>query len=142
VMIPDLRAPDAMYRAHCHSSFSRSKLYSRAGRPVDAGKQDAFEKLCEWLEVTDIEMLTVKELVEKAKEFGGRDTVTYSEKMLQEKLQKRYGDHFFIGKRCGRNNVVCWRDMASYIVNDKWYADKKNNIEDDSERIVIAAAKL
>jgi hypothetical protein len=38
--------------------------------------------------------------------------------------------------------VVCWRDMASYIVNDKWYADKKNNVEDDSERIVIAAAKL
>jgi hypothetical protein len=70
MMIPDLRAPDAVYHAHCHSSFSRSKLYSRAGRPVDAGKQDAFERLCEWLEVTDIEMLTVKELVEKAKGYG------------------------------------------------------------------------
>jgi hypothetical protein len=43
---------------------------------------------------------------------------------------------------CRRSNIVCWQDMASFIVNDKWFADQKNTVEDDSVRIVIAVAKF
>ena len=32
--------------------------------------------------------------------------------------------------------------MASLIINDKWYEAKRDNIEDESERIVLAAAKI
>ena len=32
--------------------------------------------------------------------------------------------------------------MASYIVNDKWYSERKQDIEEEAERIVIAAAKI
>ena len=32
--------------------------------------------------------------------------------------------------------------MARYIINDKWYAEKKTNVEDGAERIVTAAAKI
>ena len=32
--------------------------------------------------------------------------------------------------------------MARYIINDKWYAEKKTNVEDEAERIVTAAAKI
>ena len=39
-------------------------------------------------------------------------------------------------------NVVCFRDMASLIINDKWYEAKRDNIQDESERIVLAAAKI
>jgi hypothetical protein len=28
-------------------------------------------------------------------------------------IAEEYGDHFFIGRRFGLNNVVCWHDMAS-----------------------------
>ena len=42
----------------------------------------------------------------------------------------------------GRENVVCFRNMAKYIINDKWYTGKKENIEDEAERIVVTAAKI
>ena len=32
--------------------------------------------------------------------------------------------------------------MARYIINDKWYAQKKTNVEDEAERVVTAAAKI
>jgi hypothetical protein len=32
--------------------------------------------------------------------------------------------------------------MASYIVNDCWYNEPKSIVEDDGERIALAAAKL
>jgi len=32
--------------------------------------------------------------------------------------------------------------MASYTVSDKWYEERERNIDDESERIVVAAAKL
>ena len=31
---------------------------------------------------------------------------------------------------------------ASYIINDKWYSEKKEDIQEEAERIVIAAAKI
>ena len=32
--------------------------------------------------------------------------------------------------------------MAKYIINDKWYTGKKENIEDEAEGIVFTAAKI
>ena len=32
--------------------------------------------------------------------------------------------------------------MVKYIINEKWYSEKKGNIEDETERIVITAAKI
>ena len=32
--------------------------------------------------------------------------------------------------------------MASYIINDKWHSEKKENIEEEAKCIVCAAAKI
>ena len=32
--------------------------------------------------------------------------------------------------------------QSTYIINDKWYTGKKENIEDEAERIVVTAAKI
>ena len=66
----------------------------------------------------------------------------YYVKRLKQKLQYCYRDHLFFAEVNGRKNVVCFRDMASLIINDKWYEAKRDNIEDKSERIVLAAAKI
>ena len=50
--------------------------------------------------------------------------------------------HLFFAKVNGRKNVVCFRDMTSLIINDKCCEAKQDNIEDKSERIVSAAAKI
>ena len=39
-------------------------------------------------------------------------------------------------------DLICFKDMANYIISDKWYTEKKSDIEDETERIIIAASKL
>ena len=47
----------------------------------------------------------------------------------------------FFAEAEGHENVVCFRNMAKYIINDKWYTGKKDNIEDEAEYIAVTAAK-
>ena len=42
----------------------------------------------------------------------------------------------------GRKNVICFKEMCSFIVSDKWYSERNSDINDDSDRIVKAATKL
>ena len=72
---------------------------------------------------------------------GGSNDV-YSVKRLKQKLQDKYKDFIFFAEVQGRKNVVCLRNMADCIINDKWYEAKKQNIQDESERIVACAAKI
>jgi len=61
---------------------------------------------------------------------------------LKANLEAKYDDHLFFAEVRGKRNVICFRNMASCIINEKWYSDRKSKIEDESLRIVIAAAKL
>jgi hypothetical protein len=39
-------------------------------------------------------------------------------------------------------NIVCFSSLRAWIVNDKWYIDRLQYVNDENERIVKAAAKL
>ena len=41
-----------------------------------------------------------------------------------------------------RAKVVCFKDLASYLVNAKWYTERKTNTADESKRIIQTAAKI
>ena len=73
--------------------------------------------------------------------FSGNDNV-YSIKWLKTLLIKKYGDHLCFAGQDGKADLICFRDMASYIINDKWYTEKKNNIKDETNRLIVAVAKL
>ena len=70
-------------------------------------------------------------------EFSGRLDV-YTPKQLKQKL---HGDFIFFAEVEGRGNVLCFRNMASYIIADKCHSEKKEDIE-EAEHIVCAAAKI
>lgn len=74
--------------------------------------------------------------------LAGQGSEIYSERHLKDKLLKRYADHLVLGQAAGRQNVVCFRNMASTVINDKWYNDRENSLEAESQRIVLTAAKL
>ena len=38
--------------------------------------------------------------------------------------------------------MICFKDMVSYIVSDTWYTKRKEDINDEVERIIKTAAKL
>ena len=42
----------------------------------------------------------------------------------------------------GRHNVVCFRNKANYTINEKWYTNERDTVEDETERIVKTAARL
>jgi len=52
----------------------------------------------------------------------------------------RYGDHVFFSSLPGKRNILCFKDMCSYIINE--YHDRLSHADDDSERIVKLAGKL
>ena len=101
---------------------------------------DNFNALCKWLE-REAELHTIRELHSKMIEISGSDDVYYV-KRLKQKLHDRYKDFVFFADIDGRKNIVCIRSMANFIVNKKLYDEKLQNIEDESDRIVLAAARI
>ena len=141
-------APEAFYHKTCHARFCSSKdLTSPSekrkslGRPQKHSMLSAFNNYCDWLE-KEVELYTLGELHEPMTEMNENENEdAYSVKRLKQKLQDRSRDHLFFAKINGRKNVVCFRDMASLITHDKWY-ESNGDVEDRSERIVLAAAEI
>ena len=143
----DLVASEAVYHTACHRSFCHVKqadveLGCSAGRPEDPAKSDSFKKICAYLEAADDQLCAVSDLLQILQDMGETGEVAYSLRHLKRKLEETYGDHIFFSEVSGRKNVICFRDMASHIITDKWYRDRHSCVEDDSQRIITAAAKL
>ena len=48
----------------------------------------------------------------------------------------------FFAEINGRKNVACFRGVANHIINDKWYKDRKSNVDDEAEHLVKTVAKI
>lgn len=131
----DLVAAEAIYNSNCHSRFIPLKTLSTTpgntikGRPEDQEMRQWFEMLCNWLEAslpanriasrnTDADLYTLSELHGKMTEFCGGSDV-YTIKRLKQKWQDRYQDFVFFADVEERSNVVCFRNMAKYIISEK-----------------------
>ena len=99
-----------------------------------------FENLCHWLEVEGgTELFTLSELHEKMKELASGSEV-YTIKRLKQKLLYHYKDVIFFAEVKGHHNVVCFRNMAKHIISEKWYMERKDNVEEETECIIKTAA--
>ena len=100
-----------------------------------------FNILVEWLESeSGAELYTITELHFKMIEFSDGADV-YTIKRLKQKLQELYQEHIFFANVEGRENVVCFKNMAKYIINEKWQSSR-DSMEDKAEWIVSTAAKI
>ena len=143
----DLVAAEAIYHANCYSRFLLNKVQNASatsvvGRPQDKEMLHWFKMLCEWLESNpDAELYTLTELHAKMVEISDGGEV-YSLKRLKQKLHEHYEHFIFFAEVEGRGNVLCFKNMANSIINDKWYSERKKDTEKEIERIVIAAAQI
>ena len=145
----DLVQAEGRYHGECKTLFHLKALTPETvtstgtkGRKVDVDAECYFEEACSYLENV-AEVMSLQELHRKMTELAGSSAdKVYSSKWTKEKLKKKYGDHLFFAEINGKPNMICFKDMASYIINEKWYADKEANIHDETERIVTTAAKL
>ena len=62
--------------------------------------------------------------------------------MAENKAQKQIWERDFSAELQGKTDVVCFRDSVEFIINDKWYESKKENITEAAESIVKRAAKI
>lgn len=100
-----------------------------------------FKVLVEWLESeSGAELYTLTELHSKMVEFSNGDDV-YTIKRLKQKLQEHYKEHIFFANVEGRENIVCFKNMATYIITEKWQSSR-SSIEDEAAWIVSTAAKI
>ena len=144
----DLHAADAVYHHKCYRNFSRQQLSGegscnrRAGRPIAQSVSDAFESVCELLERSDCELYSISDLVDKMACVCNEPDKVYTTTHMKRKLQARFGEDIFFADMDGRHNVVCFKNVAKRLINDKWYADRDCDLGRESERIVETAAKL
>ena len=143
----DLVADEAVYHKEYLTRFmlnwpSFEAQNKPKGRPVDQNMLQSFEMLCIWSKVeADAELYTVTELYKKMTELGNREAV-YRTKWLKTELKEKYKDSLYFTEINGRSDVVCFSNMANYIVNDKWYESRKSDKTKKAERIVITVAKI
>ena len=82
-----------------------------------------------------IDLYTVSDLYKKMEELGTGDV--YAEKYLKQKLQQHYGDHVvFASSKGPHKDVVCFCNMADYIISDKCYIDRRRDATAESRRQV------
>jgi hypothetical protein len=86
-------------------------------------------------------LYTISELHSIIQYFVGKDDVN-SERHMKDLLIARYSDHLVLSQVAGHTDVVCFKDMASTVLNEKWYSDRCSDEYSEQERIVVAAAKL
>ena len=127
-----------MYHSACMAKFSKKTDSGKDDRPINKEKVRYSEMLCEWLEKDgNCELYTLQELFTKMEELNSENASTYSKKSLQSKLKGKYRDHIYFTNLPGRSNIVCFRDMASYIL-----CEQKRKTGETEESIITAAAKL
>ena len=81
-----------------------------------------FDQTCEWLK-NENNLFTLKDFEDQMKVFADGEEV-FGAKWIKKKLQEKYSDNIFFAEVAGRKNVICFKDMASYIVSDTWYAER------------------
>ena len=110
------------------------------GRPMSNIKRHEFEQLCQWME-NEIELISLADAHKKMLELAGNSEV-YTRKWLKKSLESKYGDDIFFTEIDGKSNVICFKNLAKRIVTNMWHHERRENIEDECERIISAAAKL
>ena len=148
----DLVAEEAIYHKNCLTRFKKGLSVgtgeNATGRPENKTAMEVFDKLCDRLESScEKELYTLDDMCEIMSKMKPCETeldgdAVYSKKHVKNLLIDRYGEHIFFAEIRGRKNVICFREMCSYIVSEKWYNSRQSNYEDEHARIVVSAAKL
>ena len=118
-----------------YKELSAIKAPTISGRHSDEEKTKWFELPCDRLDsAAGAEMCTLKDLHNKMAEISGRSEI-YSMIRMKQKQLEHYDDSTFFAEVGGCDNVVCFRNVDYKI-------DKKDSIEDEAERIVVASDTL
>jgi hypothetical protein len=64
----------------------------------------------------------------------------YSVVLLKQLLKAEYGSNIIFSNESGLQDNIGFTSLASAVMRDKWYDQRKPDIADESTRVVVAAA--
>ena len=62
------------------------------------------------------------ELVEETNDF-------YTKRWLKTKLEIKYWELAMFTEASGKPNIVCFKNMTEFVVNDKWFPEREENTQ-------------
>ena len=151
----DLHAADCVYHLVCDLNFRTgwgiplrfrevpNEKRRKSGRPKDEDQEQAFSKMCSYLEANDEEPLTVSALGEKMKQYlCGEDSHQYGNQYLKQRLRERYGNSIYIAEGKGQNDIVTMKEKTSHILRSYFMRDGDTDEESQKAAIIETAARL
>lgn len=143
----DLVSADGRYHWHCYQTFqkpgsSRPKkgaVTIKGGSSADAKREDAFEKLCDYLEENDECQYAFEELQNMYVKLSP-EVEQYTDIHLKRKLTQRYGNSLNFAVLPGKRSVICFSEATTNILSDSWYKNRNSDNEAQEELRVIKTA--
>lgn len=111
----DLVCSDGRYHWHCYQTFQKpgssrpekGAATTKGGSSADAKREDAFEKLCEYLEENDECQYAFEELQNMFLQLSS-EVEPYTDIHLKIKLIQSYGNSLNFAVIPGKRSVICF----------------------------------
>jgi hypothetical protein len=126
----DLAAAQCVYHQVCCTNF-RSGLSiplkfqegppekrQKRGRKKNDSTEDAFVRLCTYIEQNADESLTFRHLEDKMNEYLDDETSAFNAKHLKTRLIDHFGERLFIAGKTGQADIVTLRKTTTQILRD------------------------
>lgn len=98
----------------------------------------AMEEIFEFMLSSQECQFTIAEL-QQAIKFSD---ITPSENTVKQRLKNRFSDQIVFSSRMGGVTYVCFANNLYDILTDAWYKNRKQNIEEEEERLIDSASEL
>lgn len=109
--------------------------------PKNEDQEQAFSKMCAYLEANDEEQLTVSDLQSKMKEYLCEvDSLPFGNQYLKAQLKERFGDEIFFAEGKGLDDIVTMREKTSHILRSYFKNAKKESDEESQKRAILETA--
>jgi len=128
----DAVAAEARYHVICYGKFKDGEAQS-VSRPVGGSlpnmeMMEIFQSVCKWMEENDDDLYTVVEVQEEMKKRAQDPEAVYGVQHVKKLLTARYGETIIFVRDGNRKDVLCFRNRASRIISDQWYAERESRI--------------
>ncbi len=104
-------------------------------------QNQAFFKMCHFLENHDEEKLTISDLRGKMNEFlTDKDSHPYGNCYLKVKLKEQYGESIYIAEGEGLDDIVTMREKTSQILQSYFKCTNQDGDEESQKRAILETA--
>ena len=137
----DFVAAERRYHVNCYVYFQTDPKRWKSHKLVQSLTQmmENFQWACDRLE-SEIVLRPVKETQGKMKEQINGQAV-YGVQYIKSSLTNRYQDHIYFCNESERENIVYFKEMTDYLINEK-YRQRKTTVQEWPRRIQALAAIL